>query len=74
VLLIILSHDKIFTNKVRTDHGTDSRLHLVHSRSNRYQCIFVDRHWSNSTCNYTVCRKTTLTQHTITSMHIKQFL
>ena len=31
--------------RVRTDLGTDSEPHLVHCRLNRYQSIFLDRHW-----------------------------
>ena len=37
--------------RVRTDLGTDSEPHPVHCRLNRYQSIFLDRHWSNSTSN-----------------------
>ena len=45
-LLLVFNHWSF-----RTDLGTDSEPHPVHCRLNRYQSIFLDRHWSNSTSN-----------------------
>jgi len=35
------------TIRVRTNLGTDSGPHAVHSRSTRCRSIFADWHWSN---------------------------